>query len=331
MFDPFEEEKMHRGWRHKKFRFRKKVAGFDYDHTIVKPKSNSSFSKNVDDWMFIRDNVKDKIQEFYKKGYAILVFTTQSKDYKIEQIRIVLDSLEVPYQVYISNHKLVRKPDPFYFNLYSALKEVDMKKSFYVGDAMGRQHDWSDVDKKFALNCGLTPKTPEEIFPFENNIIHSTPNPVYDEQSTNPYFEKVKPYGKEKQELVILVGFPGSGKTTMSTLFESSEHYEILHGDDLKTESKMKKAVKSGIEHGKSVLIDATNPSIKKRNVFIELVRKINKDIHIRVIELSTSMEESVYRNSMREKPVPKIVFYVFRKNYEKPSLDEGIDDYILI
>ena len=41
---------------------------------------------------------------------------------------------------------------------------------------MGRQHDWSDVDKKFALNCGLTPKTPEEIFPFENNIIHSTPN-----------------------------------------------------------------------------------------------------------------------------------------------------------
>lgn len=46
---------------------------------------------------------------------------------------------------------------------------------------------------------------------------------------------------------------------------------------------------------------------------------------------MSTTMEEAMYRNSMREKPVPKIVFYIFRKNYEKPSLDEGIDDYILL
>ena len=141
---------------------------------------------------------------------------------------------------------------------------------------------------------------------------------------------KGRTYGKEKQELIILVGFPGSGKTTVSTLFEPYEHYEILH-DDLKTEGKIKKAVKLGIQSSKSVLIDATNPSSKKRSVFIDLVRKLNKDIHIRVIEMSTTMEEAMYRNSMREKTVPKIVFYIFRKNYEKPSLDEGFDHYILL
>lgn len=313
-----------------KFRYRNKMMGLDYDHTIVKPKNNKTFPKDIDDWEWLRPNVPEIIQKYYKNGFAIVVFTNQFKDFKRDQIKVVMDQLGVPYCAYLAYDKTIKKPSPFLYEQYKR-PNIDLKKSFYVGDAMGRQHDWSDSDKKFALNCGLMPKTPEEIFPFESNIIYSQNQDTICEKQQNPYFKRVEIYGKEKQELIILVGFPGSGKTTVSTLFEPYEHYEILHGDDLKTEGKIKKAVILGIQSRKSVIIDATNPSFKKRSVFIDLVRKLNKDIHIRVIEISTTMEEAMYRNSMREKPVPKIVFYIFRKNYEKPSLDEGLDDYILL
>lgn len=311
-----------------KFRYRRKMMGLDYDHTIVKPKNNKTFPKDVDDWVWLRPNVPEIIRQYYKKGFAIVVFTNQFKEFKREQIKNVMDEIGVPYCAYLGYDKSIKKPHPFLFEQYKR-PNTDMKESFYVGDAMGRQHDWSDSDKQFALNSGLTPKTPEEIFPFENTIVEPQSKVLSGEKPKNPYSDKVEIYDKEKQELIILVGFPGSGKSTVASLFELLEHYDVLHGDELKTESKIKKAVKLGVESGKSILIDATNPSIKKRAVFIELARKLKKDIHIRVIELTTTMEEAMYRNSLREKPVPKIAFYMFRKHYEKPTVDEGFDEYI--
>jgi bifunctional polynucleotide phosphatase/kinase len=47
---------------------------------------------------------------------------------------------------------------------------IDMKNSFYCGDAAGRPKtatapkDFSDSDIKFAFNAGLAFKTPEEFF-----------------------------------------------------------------------------------------------------------------------------------------------------------------------
>jgi bifunctional polynucleotide phosphatase/kinase len=48
--------------------------------------------------------------------------------------------------------------------------EIDMKESFYCGDAAGRPKtdtrpkDFSDSDIKFASNVGLKFFTPEELF-----------------------------------------------------------------------------------------------------------------------------------------------------------------------
>ena len=40
----------------------------------------------------------------------------------------------------------------------------DLKNSFYVGDAAGRDGDHNDTDRKFADNAGLTFFTPEQYF-----------------------------------------------------------------------------------------------------------------------------------------------------------------------
>ena len=81
------------------------------------------------------------------------------------------------------------------------------------------------------------------------------------------------------------------------------------------------------IEKGNSVVIDATNASIKKREVFLSIAKK--KDLYTRCIHINTTIEESMMRNSTRDKPVPKIAFYVYRKHFETPSYDEKVDDII--
>jgi bifunctional polynucleotide phosphatase/kinase len=83
--------------QHAKFRYRQKIAAFDYDHTLVKPKSKSTFAKDVDDWMWIRPNVKTKLQELYKNQYSIVIFTNQHQAFKQVQIKMVLDTLDIPY------------------------------------------------------------------------------------------------------------------------------------------------------------------------------------------------------------------------------------------
>ena len=57
-----------------------------------------------------------------------------------------------------------------------------MKGSFYCGDAAGRPKtatrpkDFSDSDIKFALNVGLTFKTPEELFLGQKEKLPSVQN-----------------------------------------------------------------------------------------------------------------------------------------------------------
>ena len=75
----------------KSFRYRKKMMGLDFDHTIVKPKNNKTFPSNKDDWEWLRPNVPEIIRKYYKEGYAIVIFTNQFRKFKEQQIEIVLN------------------------------------------------------------------------------------------------------------------------------------------------------------------------------------------------------------------------------------------------
>jgi bifunctional polynucleotide phosphatase/kinase len=292
------------------FRYRKKIAAFDYDHTLVKPKSKSTFNKNVDDWMWLRPNIPDIVRDFYEKGYGIVIFTNQSKRFKREQIEIAMAELGVPCKVFIAFKKKYKKPDPFLFNLYKR-DGFDFERSFFVGDALGREGDWSDSDRDFAINCGLKYFSPEEIFPFGEK----------EEKAID-----VKELGD--QEVVVMMGYPGSGKSTYAEkYFGDAEGYAVLHRDDLKTEAKVKKEVRRHLGEGNSVVVDATHPSVEKRKTFVDIAKE--HDVPIRIVHMTTSIEESMERNVGRDRKVPKIVFYVYRKKFEPPSKEEGFEDII--
>ena len=284
-------------------RFRSRIALFDYDWTIVRPKDDKTFPTDIDDWQWLRPNVPDIIKDYYKKGFGIYVFTNQSKQWKKDQIVNVLRSLDIPITICIAFNQDDYKPS---LTLYNEIFEkhtskIKFDKSFMCGDAVGRKTDHSDADLKFAEAIGIKCIIPEETFPY----------PIVD-------YSIIKP--SKKQEVIILVGYPGSGKSHISLNIFEPAGYFIAHGDDLKTSTKMIKAATEPLKDGKSIVFDATNASKKKRAEYVTFA----KDIPIRCIHVNTSIEESLYRNNKREHPVPRIAYHIFKKHFEEPDQDEG-------
>ena len=69
---------------------RSKLAIFDYDGTIVKAKEGRTLPKDIDDWMYIRESVPNTIRKYSKK-YRIVIVTDQSKEWKVKQIKNVMN------------------------------------------------------------------------------------------------------------------------------------------------------------------------------------------------------------------------------------------------
>ena len=249
--------------------------------------------------MWLKPYIPDKLIELYNMGYCIIVFTNQTKDWNCEQIQNVMSTLDIPVMICIGLVDKFKKPRGALFKLALTDFRWDAQASFYVGDALGRPNDWSDSDLLFANNIGLNIKTPEEMFPYKRR-------------------KNVKLDTIDEQEIVVMVGYPGSGKSTVTKQFP--ERYVVLSSDILKT--RLLTNAKTTIKSGKSVIIDATNSSIKKRSTFINLAKE--RGIKIRCIHLNTSFEESLERNNERELSVPKIAYYVYRKNFETPTTQEG-------
>lgn len=278
-------------------RHRAKVAILDFDWTICKPKNNKTFPTDVDDWEWLRPTVPDVIKNLYKNGYAICIATNQSKEWKHTQIINALTTLDIPLKIGVATTKASYKPS---LSIYEELftKPIDKKKSFMCGDALGRPTDHSDCDLKFAEAIGIKIMSPEELFPFDKK------DTIIVAPSTS-------------QEIVIMVGMPGSGKSHFEkTTFK--DNYVIIEGDIYKTSEKMIKAAKPHLEKGLSVVFDATNPSREKRNEYITVAESYK--IPVRCIYMNTSMEEALARNNMREKPVPRIVYNVYNKKFKIPD-----------
>lgn len=290
-------------------RFRKKLAMFDMDWTLIKPKNNKTFPSDADDWQWLRPNVPTILKQFFEKGYAIIIFTNQSKQWKQAMIVSALSSLDIPCTAVIAFDKDYKKPDRRIFDMYIQEREWDKKKSFFVGDALGRAADFADSDKKFAEAVGVKVMSPEDVFPFE--------------QIQTPASQSIKPISH--QEVVIMIGYPGSGKSSIAQeAFGSTPNYSIIESDIFKTMPKILSVARKELLAGKSVVFDATNPTKERRAEYIALAKE--HKLPVRCIHVNTSMEEAIARNNARPiaKGVPKIAYYTYRKRFQEPTADEG-------
>lgn len=144
---------------------RSKMAGFDFDYTLFRPKYNKYCFQSVDDWELCDPTIKQKLENTYINGYMIVVFANMmTESWGIQMIQKALTSLCIPLFIVYANRTLLTKPSlSLYMHFQQYIHEIhekpnfqiDRNASFYIGDAMGRLDDWFDYDKRFAETIGI--------------------------------------------------------------------------------------------------------------------------------------------------------------------------------
>eukprot|EP00494_Astrolonche_serrata_P006929 UN06954 len=181
--------------------------------------------------------------------------------------------------------------------------------------------DFNCSDRSFAKNLGLPFHTPDAFFLKEReysgeiNWGGKNPKEWYNACKNNDDSLIPKPVGH--QEMMLLVGYQGSGKSSLSKNYFPK--YARINRDTLGTQSKCQKEALKSIKQGKSVIIDNTNGSIKSRGEYINLAKK--QGIPVRCIHIGVDLEFAQHLNAYRtrmtgKRPVPRVAFYTYRKNF---------------
>lgn len=322
---------------------KKKVIGFDLDYTLIKTKSGLTFPKGPNDWQWWNTNVKKTLKK-YNKTHKLVIFTNQggivmgmkSHDNFTTKMDAIFADLGFQIETFacVGRNSPCRKPDKAMWNLFTnnSTDNKSYKDAIYVGDAAGRETDHSDSDKKFAENIGISFQTPEEFFGEEKK------KGVW----FNINYNDIDLHHND-QEIILMVGYPASGKSTFANTYLNEKGYNILSQDyiesviNTKKSTPIKKFMKDVKEHlkvGNSVVIDRTNMSANDRKQFIELGDEF--DIPIRAIYIDVSMDNAIIVNKDRAqrteiKAVPNIAYYSMRKKFEMPTEDEGLYDVITV
>ena len=308
------------------------IAGFDIDWTIVKPKSGKKFPKSRNDWVYLYGTKTiNKLKEI-SKSHHIVFFSNQSKikDEVLDKFNDIILNLKLPISVYVSTkNDYYRKPIIGMWELFTKDIKVNYDKSFYCGDAAGRENDFAATDYMFAHNINVKFLTPEQFF-INSKYTYSQPKlkvPDFKKYLTDK--PKELPLSSSK-ELIILVGYPGSGKSFLA----NKTGYEVINQDILKTRNKCLKETEKLMKKNKNIVIDNTNHTKNKREDYIKLGKKYG--YYIKGVEISNPIELCQYMNNYRVliskgsiKAVPIVVYRTIKKYYEKCDESEGFNEII--
>ncbi|KAJ6601379.1 polynucleotide kinase 3 phosphatase-domain-containing protein [Mycena vulgaris] len=338
-----------------------KVAAFDLDGTVI---ASKSFSEPPLLWHWWDAGVPATLAKAASDGYAIVLISNQgglrssnAKENEIEwkeKIGLIAAALpDLPFRLFAATAKdNYRKPMTGMWGELERLYaqdgvQIDNALSFFVGDAAGRHYanstkakDFASTDRKWALNMEIPFYTPEEYFlgkSADPNFIlrgfhvSSLPAlPLYT-PSSSPLLPN-----PPTQELVLFVGYPCLGKTTVFRQHFEPAGYLHINQDTLKTRDKCVKAVQEALAAGKKCVVDNTNRDSHMRKYYIDVATKLKIPVRCMLFTGSSDLawHNNLYRAyglppsvAAREPPreiLPMLAFTTFKANLEEPELVEG-------
>jgi len=136
--------------------------------------------------------------------------------------------------------------------------------------------------------------------------------------------------GHMPAECAILMGLPGSGKSTFYRERLAGSH-ELVSKDLLPATSRRQDRqdalVSAALVRGASVAVDNTNATPAERASTIRIGREKGARVVGYFIEATT--REAVARNERRQGKgrVPKVAIFACAKRFVTPTLDEGFDE----
>ncbi|GMR48752.1 hypothetical protein PMAYCL1PPCAC_18947, partial [Pristionchus mayeri] len=339
---------------------RAKVASFDMDGTLITTKSGKVFPVDTSDWKFWSDRVPSKLRELHEKEETKIVIFTNQKGLMTKQvdkggfkrkIEAIVKSAKVPIQVFVSIEAArYRKPMSGMWEHFTKHCngdiEVDKESSVFVGDAAGRhktkdreRKDHSCADRLFARNVGLRFETPEQFFEGKkgDEVWGPVPFCPHDFAKTERDLLEPKdaPLPSSEKEIIVMVGFPGSGKSSFAKRLEKDHGYVVVNRDSMGTWQKCVAAARNALREGKSVVVDNTNPDKESRKRYIVLAAEMG-NVPVRCFEMTTSMHHAQhnvkYRMLFRSGPeVSSMVLRMHSSKFEPPSLSEGFQSIVRV
>ncbi|KAG9038000.1 hypothetical protein FRB95_003393 [Tulasnella sp. JGI-2019a] len=346
-----------------------KVAAFDIDGTLIRTASGAAFAKDHTDWRWWGDGdvVPKKLKSLIDDGYAVVIVSNQAipgniKDAKkrdayrdkfVNKIPLIAAQLpSVPFRLFAATDKdQYRKPMiGTWYELQRIFREdgveIDYQSSIYVGDAAGRSGDHSICDRLYAMNIGIPFQTPEEFFfgkkPKNFKMKGFHPSDIATDAETplfTPATPPLVPTSPTPTEIVLLVGFPGVGKTSFYHKYFKPAGYAHVNQDTLKTKPKCLKAVRESLAAGKSCIVDNTNRDINTRKDYVDLakemkvsIRALNFDIplelawHINLYR-AFALSDAVRSQEAARELVPRIAYSGYKNAFQMPTVEEGFSE----
>jgi len=338
-----------------------KIAAFDLDDTLIRVKSGSKFGNDENDWAIFDDSIIPKLKKLVADNYKLVIVTNQKgiSTKKTDpvmwknKVSNFVNFLDLNFTILCcTGDDCYRKPGTKLWDTY--IKAYDKDKSFYCGDAGGLpvrtvnkiklKKDFADTDLKFALNLKVKFIHRDEfVYDVTNTSQYNVNYPNVKSYCINPsnkQYDKLSDrlsdrlfcefQNPSKQEMVILCGFPASGKSNFAqTILDSTCEYIVINQDTLKTPAKCIAATEEAISEIKSVIIDNTSISKDKRAVYINIAKKHN--LPVRCLLFTCPIElckhNSYYRNFATNGEVnviPDIAYNIMKSKYEKPDVSEG-------
>lgn len=139
----------------------------------------------------------------------------------------------------------------------------------------------------------------------------------------------------------MLIGLPGSGKTTRRSYYTglgysyiSSDELRKLFSGDERDQSCNDRVwatfyllLKMNIKYNIDTVLDATNVQLKDRSKFFETIKPYREFIEsVEAEVLNTPLKDCIERDSKRERSVGKEVILRLNNKFQRPALDEGFD-----
>lgn len=184
------------------------------------------------------------------------------------------------------------------------------------------------------MNLDLSFFTPEEYFlGHKATKLYDLPgfNPRDVSSSTllEPDSERLV---SASQEMVVMVGIQGSGKSHLSEKLEN-KGYVVASNDRSGGKDKTLKISRDALASGKSVVVDNTHRDKQSRKDYISLAR--DRNIPVRCFWMTTTHDQARHNNLYRELTDPRHVkinealFNSYRSHFEKPEESEGFSKIV--
>ncbi len=336
------------------FKF-KKIFIFDLDSTLIKTKSGRVYPIDKNDWEFL-DNSVLSINELIKDNICGIVTNQGGLKSEtlinnwIDKIKQINKKINFHFVFVSIKDDRFRKPLPASWDYIKTnlLESIDTqtlisnKKIYFIGDAFGRKSDHSDTDVKYAENCGFKFKTPEIFFEYNNtnNIEGTITYPIinyYNKKNQNNLFESIFKQiesNKQKPILIVMIGFPASGKSFLrKQIIKKYPEFKYTNNDDLNDKISDPNLVKDKQFKSFNYCIeDNTNLNPKSRQKIIQ-----DFDSYHKIgIWFDLDMDTYKHLNYLRmywfgSKVIGQVIYRTLNKSYIKPELTEGFDNIIQI